>query len=466
MILARSGRLCDDGRMRCERRSGTGRGRCRWARCPTPPAPRTACSLRVTACGICGTDVRTFYNGDRRISPPWVLGHEISGELIEIGARARRPRSPRWASRDGDLVHCISTLWCGRCRLCRSGQRAPVRQRRPDGLRLPGRLRRAGRDPPGRAQEPVPDPRRPLRRARDVRRPAVGRDLRPQGHRDRPRRHRRGRRRRARSARRTAAIARLEGAGHVLLLETAADRLDLAREILGDERMAYVDTSGADGIAAVRAATEDIGADVVIVACSSDIAQEQAMEMAAPRGRVLFFGGLPKGTTHISFPSNVLHYREVQVHGSYASRHRDQVHALDMLAGDIGGLRGVVSDVVDLDGRPGGVRAHPRRRGAQGRRHALGRAAVTTPRPPLAAPLDRRRAARTGGGGRVRRPATACPASRSWPAAWASRAARCGRRSRCSRRTGSCGGCTGRAPTSPTGRCCATTSAATSASPR
>ena len=67
------------------------------------------------------------------------------------------------------------------------------------------------------------------------------------------------------------------------------------------------------------------------------------MEMAAPRGRVLFFGGLPKGTTHIRFPSNILHYQEVQVHGSYASRHRDQVHALDMLARDVGGIRGVVS---------------------------------------------------------------------------------------------------------------------------
>ena len=66
-------------------------------------------------------------------------------------------------------------------------------------------------------------------------------------------------------------------------------------------------------------------------------------------GALLFFGGLPKGTTTIEFPSNVLHYREVQVHGSYASRHRDQVHALDMLADDIGGLRAVVSDVVDLD---------------------------------------------------------------------------------------------------------------------
>lgn len=77
------------------------------------------------------------------------------------------------------------------------------------------------------------------------------------------------------------------------------------------------------------------------------------MEMVAPRGRVLFFGGLPKGTTHINFPSNVLHYREVQVHGSYASRHRDQIHALDMLAAGDGGLRRVISDVVDLEGTAG-----------------------------------------------------------------------------------------------------------------
>ena len=69
------------------------------------------------------------------------------------------------------------------------------------------------------------------------------------------------------------------------------------------------------------------------------------MEMAAPRARVLFFGGLPKGTTHMRFPSNILHYQEVQVHGSYASRYRDQVQALDMLARDEGGIRGVVSEV-------------------------------------------------------------------------------------------------------------------------
>ena len=51
-----------------------------------PVCPHDGVLLRVTACGICGTDVRAFYNGDRRISPPWVLGHEICGEVIEIGS--------------------------------------------------------------------------------------------------------------------------------------------------------------------------------------------------------------------------------------------------------------------------------------------------------------------------------------------------------------------------------------------
>ena len=41
------------------------------------------------------------------------------------------------------------------------------------------------------------------------------------------------------------------------------------------------------------------------------------------------------------------------MHGSYASRHRDQVHALDMLAADVGGIRRVISEVVALDEAPG-----------------------------------------------------------------------------------------------------------------
>jgi L-iditol 2-dehydrogenase len=317
---------------------------------PDAVCPEDGVLLRVTACGICGTDVRTFYNGDRRIAPPWVLGHEISGELIEIGPRAAEELGQMGLT-VGEHVHCISTLWCGRCRLCRSGNEHLCEHAGLMGFDYQGAyaelvaipqvaLKNLFRIPAGLSDahatfaDPLSDA---ICGHKDI---AVGLDdtvavvgAGPVG-----------------TAH--AAIARLEGAGQVLLLETAAARLELARAILGDERMRYIDTSGTEGIAAVRGVTDDIGADVVIVACSSDAAQEEAMEMAAPRGRVLFFGGLPKGTTHIRFPSNVLHYREVQVHGSYASRHRDQVHALDMLADDIGGLRSVVSDVVDLDSAP------------------------------------------------------------------------------------------------------------------
>jgi L-iditol 2-dehydrogenase len=317
---------------------------------PDATCPADGVLLRVTACGICGTDVRVFFNGDRRISPPWVLGHEISGEVIEIGPEANGEMSQS-SLEVGDHVHCISTLWCGRCRLCRSGNEHLCVKHELMGFNYQGAyaelvaipeiaLKNLFRVPDGLSDEeatfadPLSDAicgHKDIDIGLDDTVAVIGAGPVGTAH---------------------AAISRFEGAGHVLLLEAAADRLELAREILGDERMSYVDVSQTDPIEAVRGAADGIGADVVIVACSNDKAQEQAMEMAAPRARVLFFGGLPKGTTHINFPSNVLHYQEVQVHGSYASRHRDQVHALDMLAANVGGLRSVISEVVTLDDAP------------------------------------------------------------------------------------------------------------------
>ena len=317
---------------------------------PDAICPEDGVLLQVLACGVCGTDVRSFYNGDRRIEPPWVLGHEISGEVLEIGPRAEAEVAASGISL-GDAVHCISTLWCGRCRMCRSGA---------ENLCVNGEL--MGFDHPGAYADRVAIPNIALKnlfRIPDGLSPEHATFADPLsdvicGHKDiaiglddavvvigaGP------------VGTAHAALARLQGAGQVFMLERAARRLELAREILGDDRLAYVDTSEVDSVGAIMSATGDFGAEVVIVACSSDLAQQEAMEMAAPRGRVMFFGGLPKGTTHIQFPSNVLHYREVQVHGSYASRHRDQVAALDMLAANAGGIRSVVSDVIGLDETP------------------------------------------------------------------------------------------------------------------
>ncbi len=129
-----------------------------------------------------------------------------------------------------------------------------------------------------------------------------------------------------------AALALAEGAEVVYLLETEARRLELARDVLGDDdvRFARRVRARSDRVRAGR----DRG--------RSRRRHRRDLEpgrpgrrhsgMAAPRGRVLFFGGLPKGVDAIRFPSNVLHYREVSVHGSYASRREDQRRALELLA--------------------------------------------------------------------------------------------------------------------------------------
>jgi L-iditol 2-dehydrogenase len=312
---------------------------------PDPVCPPDGALLRVTACGICGTDVRAFYNGDRRIEPGAVLGHEICGEVLEVGTEVEPV-----GFEVGDLVHVISTLYCGHCKLCRNGNEHLCQDGALMGFDFQGAyaelvavpqiaLKNVFKIPDGLDDvhatfaDPLSDAicgQKDLDIQLDDRVVVIGAGPVGTAH---------------------CALALAQGAGKVYLLETEARRLELAEQVLGGNGVVFADVSGRDPVEYVQGETGD-GAERVIVACSNARAQEQAMEMAAPRGRVLFFGGLPKGTTTIEFPSNVLHYREVAVLGSYASRYRDQVLALDMLLRNTHNVRGVISDVISLDETP------------------------------------------------------------------------------------------------------------------
>ena len=58
---------------------------------PEPELDPEGAILHVEACGICGTDARTFFNGDPRAPAPWVLGHEPVGILEQVGPAAVLP---------------------------------------------------------------------------------------------------------------------------------------------------------------------------------------------------------------------------------------------------------------------------------------------------------------------------------------------------------------------------------------
>jgi L-iditol 2-dehydrogenase len=313
---------------------------------PEPTCPRDGALLRVLACGICGTDVRAFYNGDRRIEPGWILGHEITGEIVEIGPEA----DGQLEAAIGVHVHLISTLHCGACSLCSGGNEHLCSQAGLMGFDYQGAyaelvavpevaLKNVYRLPDGLdpAASTFADPlsdaicgHKDLRIGPGQTVIVVGAGPIGTAH---------------------AALALDERAEEVWLFETEARRLELARGVLGDERLRYVNVAEEDPADYVRRESED-GADVVIVATSNPAAQEGALELAAPRGRVLFFGGLPKGVDAIQFPSNVLHYREVSVHGSYASRREDQRRALEMLAENSHDVRKIVGERIPLDETP------------------------------------------------------------------------------------------------------------------
>ncbi len=72
--------------------------------------------VRVGACGICGTDIRTYKMGSTRPSAGGtIIGHEFSGEVVDLGTAVE-------GCRVGDRVVGIGFRHCGQCYWCRQGR--------------------------------------------------------------------------------------------------------------------------------------------------------------------------------------------------------------------------------------------------------------------------------------------------------------------------------------------------------
>jgi len=78
------------------------------ARSPGPQQIR----LKVTACGICGTDILAARNGEPLCKP---FGHEIAGTIAELGAGVTQLEV-------GQKIVLDSATPCGRCAMCKNAR--------------------------------------------------------------------------------------------------------------------------------------------------------------------------------------------------------------------------------------------------------------------------------------------------------------------------------------------------------
>jgi L-iditol 2-dehydrogenase len=81
---------------------------------PPPAAGAGEVLVRVEACGICGSDVHGYDGSTGRRIPPIVMGHEAAGTVAAIGAGVS-------GFAVGDRVTFDSTVYCGECAFCKSG---------------------------------------------------------------------------------------------------------------------------------------------------------------------------------------------------------------------------------------------------------------------------------------------------------------------------------------------------------
>src|SRR5512136_570067 len=78
---------------------------------PTPKIGPGEVLVKVVASGICGSDVMEWY---RVKKAPRVLGHEITGEIVEVGSAVARYKV-------GDRVFVSHHVPCNTCRYCLNG---------------------------------------------------------------------------------------------------------------------------------------------------------------------------------------------------------------------------------------------------------------------------------------------------------------------------------------------------------
>jgi threonine 3-dehydrogenase len=86
---------------------------------PKPTVGPNDVMIRVKRTAICGTDMH-IYNWDawaqKTIPVPMAVGHEYSGEVVEIGSEVQ-------GFKPGDRVSGEGHITCGYCRNCRAGRR-------------------------------------------------------------------------------------------------------------------------------------------------------------------------------------------------------------------------------------------------------------------------------------------------------------------------------------------------------
>ena len=284
---------------------------------PVPEIGPGELLLKVEASGLCGSDVMEWYRIQRA---PMVLGHEVSGEVVQVGAGVEQYK-------EGDRLVVTHHVPCNACHWCLSGRHTDC-----DTLHTtsfdPGGFAEYLRIPQinvNRGVFPIPDHvgydeasiteplacvyrgqrRANLQPGQNVL--VLGSGLAGLIH---------------------INLARALGAGRIIATDMVDYRLDAARKLGADVTFSAME----DVPARLREVNNGRLADLVIVCTGPLPALRQALESVERGGTVLFFAPTAPGVS-LPVPINDVFFRnDVTLTTTYAGAPADLATAMDMIA--------------------------------------------------------------------------------------------------------------------------------------
>ena len=305
--------------------------------CQAQPPAENQVQLRVSHCGICGTDLHLFHgNMDHRVTFPQVIGHESSAVIHAVGDGVT-------AWRPGDRVTVRPLDPCGQCAACRRGHSHVCQKLKFIGIDAPGAMQGLW-TVPAHTLHRLPD-NLTLTDAALVEPIAVAcHDVRlgetkpgefavvigggPIGA-------------------LVALVARHKGA-RVIVTEINPFRIKLL-ESLGLE---VYDPRTTDVAALVQAETREAGADVVFEVSGAAAGAELMTKLPGVRGRVVMVAVFPKP---VPVDLHKFFWREMRLIGTRVYEPEDFDEAIHLLASTDVPFRKLITGVYPLDGLEKGL---------------------------------------------------------------------------------------------------------------
>ncbi len=292
---------------------------------PIPEIREDELLLRVDAASICATDIRIFRGQHRKYTPGArrIPGHEIIGVIAATGPRVAGLEA-------GQRVFVAPNVGCGQCRFCRRGANNLCPDYQAFGVTIDGAFAEYMRVTAAAIEQGNVAPLGPEIDAATASliEPFAcvlhGQDCLAIERED---------------------VVLIQGAGPIGLMHLLlAKHRQASRVIVSDcqpDRLCKAAELGADRV--VNFKLEDLakavvqesggaGADAVVVAAPAHEAMQEALELAAPGGRINYFAGLPKDRPEIRFNANLVHYKELIVTGSTACSTADCRRAANMVS--------------------------------------------------------------------------------------------------------------------------------------